>query len=343
MRFKYSFLLYLLPVILAVIFAFYYYAFKRKRSLYEEFTDLGLIDKLAPNLNQKRAYLKAAILGFVFFIFIIILARPQFGKKVIELKRRGIDLIIAVDTSLSMLAEDMKPNRLERAKMEISNLMDILLGDQIGIIVFAGEAFTQCPLTLDYDAARMFLEIIDTNSVSQSGTNLSKAISQAMDSYPKGQKKHKAMILLTDGEGHKNNPIETAEKAAKEGIKIYTIGIGTSAGEPIPLRDNEGKIIGYKKDGSGQMVMSKLDESTLQDISSKTGGKYYRSSNTGIELEKIYREISSIEKKEFEVKLGVEYEDRYQYLLIIVLFLLVMEFVMLERKEVREEWLGSFE
>ena len=149
MRFKYSFLLYLLPVILAVIFAFYYYAFKRKRSLYEEFTDLGLIDKLAPNLNQKRAYLKAAILGFVFFIFIIILARPQFGKKVIELKRRGIDLIIAVDTSLSMLAEDMKPNRLERAKMEISNLMDILLGDQIGIIVFAGEAFTQCPLTLD--------------------------------------------------------------------------------------------------------------------------------------------------------------------------------------------------
>ncbi|MDD5772604.1 MAG: VWA domain-containing protein [bacterium] len=343
MRFKYPLILFFLPVILIILFAFYYYAFKRKRSLYEEFADYRLIAKLAPNLNQGRIYLKAVILSMVFFIFIIILSRPQFGKKVIELKRTGIDLIIAVDTSLSMLAEDLKPNRLERAKMEIKNLMDILQGDQIGIIVFSGEAFTQCPLTLDYDAARMFLEIIDTKSVAQSGTNLGRAISQAIDSYPKGQKKYKTMILLTDGEDHEGNSIEMAEKAASEGIKIYTIGIGSGAGEPIPLRDGDGKITGYKKDDSGQIVLSKLDEVTLQNIASKTGGKYYRSSNTGIELEKIYKEISSMEKKEFEDKLGFEYEDRYQFLLFIVIFLLMIEFLIIERKDIKKEWLGSFE
>lgn len=343
MRFKHTLLLYLLPVIPVILFTFYYYAFKRKRSLYEEFADLGIIDRLAPNLNQKRAYLKAVVISMAFFIFVIVLSRPQFGRKVIALKRSGIDLIIAVDTSLSMLAEDMKPNRLERAKMEISNLMDILRGDQIGIIVFAGEAFTQCPLTLDYDAAKMFLEIIDTKSVSQSGTNLGKAILQAMGSYPKGQKKYKAMILLTDGEDHDGNSINMAENAASEGIKIYTIGIGNAAGEPIPLRDGNGKITGYKKDNSGQMVLSKLDEATLRDIASKTGGKYYRSSNTGIELEKIYKEISSMEKKEFEDKLGVRYEDRYQYLLVIILFLLIIEFLIIERKKTKKEWLGSFE
>jgi Ca-activated chloride channel family protein len=343
MRFKYPLLLLLLPLILIILFAFYYFAFKRKRKLFKEFADFSIIDKLAPNLNQRRAYLKAVILSSAFLIFIIVLSRPQFGKKVVELKRSGIDLIILIDTSLSMLAEDMKPNRLERAKMEISNLMDILQGDQIGIVVFSGEAFTQCPLTLDYDAAKMFLEIVDTKSVSQSGTDLGKAILQGGDSYPEGQKKYKAMILLTDGEDHKSNYIKMAEEAASEGIKIYTIGIGTGAGEPIPLRGDDGKIIGYKKDDSGQIVLSKLDETALQEVASKTGGKYYRSSNTGIELEKIYREISSMEKKEYEDKLGVEYEDRYQYLLFIIIFLLTAEFLIIERKEVEKKWLGSFE
>lgn len=343
MRFKYPLLLFILPAVLTVLFAFYYYAFKRKRRLYEEFADFSLMDKLAPNANQKRAYLKALIICMAFFMYIIVLSRPQFGKKVVELKRSGIDLIIAVDTSLSMLAEDMKPNRLERAKMEINNLLDILQGDQIGIVVFAGEAYTQCPLTLDYDAARMFLGIIDANSVSQPGTDLGKAILQAVDSYPKGQKKYKTVILLTDGEDHNGNALKMAEKAASEGIKIFTIGIGSGAGEPIPLRDGDGKIIGYKKDDSGQMVLSKLDEAALQNIASKTGGKYYRSSNTGIELEKIYREISSMEKKEFEDKSGYEYEDRYQFLLIIIIFLLITEFLILERKEIKKEWLGSFE
>lgn len=309
----------------------------------EEFADLPLFNKLAPDMNHKRAYLKASILSLAFLLFVITLSRPQFGKKVVELKKTGIDLIIAVDTSLSMLAEDMKPNRLERAKMEISNLLDMLCGDQIGIVVFAGEAYTQCPLTLDYDAARMFLEIIDTNSVPKPGTNLGRAISQAMDSYPEGQKKHKAVILLTDGEDHDGNSIEAAEKAASEGIKIYTIGIGAGSGEPIPLRSDDGKISGYKKDKSDQVVLSKLDERTLQDIALKTGGKYYRSSSSGVELEKIYREISAIEKKEFKDKLEIQYEDRYQFLLTVVLSLLIVEFLLIERKKRQMEWQGSFE
>lgn len=321
---------------------FYYYAFKRKLFLCEEFADLELFNKLAPGINRNRTYLKAAVLSLAFLLFIVALSRPQFGKKVVELKKTGIDLIIAVDTSLSMLAEDMKPNRLERAKMEISNLLDMLRGDQIGIVVFSGEAYTQCPLTLDYNAARMFLEIIDANSVSKPGTNLGRAISQAMDSYPEGQRKHKAVILLTDGEDHDGDSVEMAEKAASEGIKIYTIGIGAGAGEPIPLRGDDGKISGYKKDKSDQVVLSKLDERTLQDIALETGGKYYRSSGSGIELEKIYNEISSIEKKEFKDKLEIQYEDRYQFLLTVVLLLLIIEFLLIERKKSQSEWQGSF-
>ncbi|MEW6088202.1 MAG: VWA domain-containing protein [bacterium] len=343
MRFQYPLLLFFLPVFLIGLFIFYYYVFKRKRFLYEEFADLTLFTKLTPYLNKRQAYVKAVILSVAFLMFIVVLSRPQFGKKIIELKRTGIDLVIAVDTSLSMLAEDMKPNRLERAKMEISNLMDILQGDQIGLVVFSGEAYIQCPLTLDYDAAKMFLEIIDTKSVSQPGTNLGRAILKAMDSYPEGQKKYKAVILLTDGEEHEGNALEIAEKAASEGIKIYTIGIGTGSNEPIPLRDSEGKIIGYKKDKYGQMVLSKLDENTLHDIAAKTGGKYYRSSNTGIELEKIYRDISSMEKKEFEDKMEIQYEDRYQFLLVIIIFLLITEFLLIERKDIKKEWHGSYE
>ncbi|MDZ7265076.1 MAG: VWA domain-containing protein, partial [candidate division KSB1 bacterium] len=244
--------------------------------------------------------------------------------------------------SLSMQAEDIKPNRLEKAKHMVSNLIDLFQGDRVGLIAFAGVPFVQCPLTLDYGAAKMFLEIMDTNLIPQPGTAIGAAIMKAMETFDQRERKHKVLILITDGEDHEGEPLKAAELAEKDGVVIHTVGIGSVQGVPIPLYNESGRNVGFKKDRDDQVVTSKLDEITLEKIALQTGGKYYRASGSESELKKLYEEISKMEKKELASLKFSQYEDRFQYLLIISLVLLVAEVFIPERRKVKEEWHGRF-
>ena len=332
MRFAepYNFLL-LIGVLLLAVFAFW--AIARKKKLLDLFGDLPLLLKNAPYISFARQRTKAilVLLGLAFVC--VALARLQFGTHLENVKREGIDIVVAVDLSNSMLAQDMRPNRLEKAKQEIRNIIDRLGGDRIGLVAFAGEAFVQCPLTLDYAAARMLLSIMDERTVSVQGTSLSSAIEASQKAFTQLEKKHKVLLLLTDGEDQEGNAVEAATKARQDGIKIYTVGIGDPAGEPIPVFDRSGNQVGFKKDPQGEVIVSRLDEATLQRIALETGGKYYHATAGELELDKIFDEISQMEKKELEGTLRTVYDDRYQWPLLLALVLIVGEFFVSERKK----------
>jgi Ca-activated chloride channel family protein len=263
----------------------------------------------------------------------VALARLQFGTHLELLKREGIDIVIALDVSKSMMARDMLPNRLGKAKQEIRGVIERLKGDRIGLVVFAGEAFIQCPLTLDYSAAGFLLASVDNSSISVQGTSLTAALEMSTRAFAQQEKKHKVLLLLTDGEDHEGGAIEKAEEARQQGIKIYTVGIGNPEGEPIPILDRNGKQMGFKKDESGEVVVSRLDEVTLQKISLATGGKYFHATAGEIELDRIFDEVNSMEKKELEGALVTRYDDRFQWPLLLAIFLIVGEFFLSERKK----------
>jgi Ca-activated chloride channel family protein len=299
------------------------------------FSDVGLYKKLTASVSEFGRKLKWVLIIAATALFILALAGPQMGTHSIMVKREGVDVMIAVDTSVSMLAEDggRPPNRLTRAKYEIASLIDDKLeGDRIGIVAFAGDAFVQCPLTLDYSAAKLFLDIMDTDLIPVHGTNLQRAIEVASAAFKDTEKKHKVIIIITDGENHDGDPESAAKKAAEKGIVIYTIGIGSIQGEPIPMRDANGDLAGYKKDSGGNIVMSRLDEDILHKVADDGGGQYYHAVSGGNELDKIYNKISGMEKKEFEGKLMTIYEERFQVPLVAGIVLLAIEAVIPERK-----------
>jgi len=322
-------LLLLIPIL--VIF-FVFAALKKKTSL-DIFGDRPVVEKLlaSKSIAKDRAKRILIIIGVTFLI--LALSRPQIGTRLTMARRRGVDVLIAIDTSSSMRARDIKPSRLEKAKLEVASLIDRLKGDRVGILTFAGNSFVQCPLTLDYNAAKMFLSIIEPGMMPRPGTAIGDAITRAQKAFIKKQRKHKVLVLLTDGEDHDTNPVEAAREAKKQGIIIYTIGIGTKKGEPIPLVDKKGKVTGYKKDKQGEVVMSRMDEATLQKIALVTDGKYYHATPREFELDKIYDEINKMEKKELSSRLFTQYEDRFQYFLGIALILLCIEFVVGDRKK----------
>jgi len=258
-------------------------------------------------------------------------------------KREGQDIMIALDLSLSMMAEDIKPNRLEKAKHEIGSLIEKLQGDRIGLIGFAGKAFIQCPLTLDYGAAKMFLDIMEPDLIPVPGTGLGEAIKKALESYVEKERKYKVLILITDGEDHLGEPLKVAKIAGQEGVVIYTVGVGSLQPEPIPMYDERGNDLGLKRDRNGEVVMTKLDELTLEKIALETGGKYYRATAGEVELDKIYDHISQMEKKSLASKQFTQFEERFQELLGLVLFLLILEVMIPERRRSRKVWQGRFE
>jgi Ca-activated chloride channel family protein len=321
----------LIGVVLLGIFV--YWTLSRKKQLMKRFGDLPLIMKNAPHISLARQGTKALLLLISLVFVALTLARLQFGTHLELLKREGIDIVIALDVSNSMLAQDMKPNRLEKAKQEILGIIDRLRGDRIGLVAFAGEAFVQCPLTLDYSAARFLLGAMDNTSVSAQGTALTEAIETAAKAFEQKEKKHKVLLMLTDGEDHEGGVIEAAEEARKQGIKIYTVGIGNPAGEPIPILDRNGQQVGFKKDEHGEVIMSKLDDVTLEKISLATGGKFYHASAGEIELDRIFDEIAKMEKKELQGTLVTRYDDRFQWPLLAAIFLIVGEFFVPERKK----------
>ncbi|MDH3890225.1 MAG: VWA domain-containing protein [candidate division Zixibacteria bacterium] len=322
----------ILPIIL-LLGVFVFFALARKKKLMQRFGDLPLLMKNAPYISFTRQRTKSVLILLALMLVAVALARLQFGTHLELLKREGIDIVIALDVSNSMMARDMAPNRLDKAKQEIRGIIERLKGDRIGLVVFAGEAFIQCPLTLDYSAAGFLLEAVDNASVSVQGTSLTSAIEMSSRAFAQQEKQHKVLLLLTDGEDHEGGAEEKAEEARQEGIKIYTVGIGNPDGEPIPILDRAGKQMGFKKDENGEVIVSSLDETTLQKVSLATGGKYYHATAGEIELDRIFDEISSMEKKELEGALVTRYDDRFQWPLLLAIFLVIGEFFLSERKK----------
>ena len=318
---SYLFLLWIIPVL--VVFCLY--AFRNQDRLLSIFCGKELVDRLAPNFKKGRRWVKVfLVMGGIAF-GIIALTQPQWGFHWEEIKRVGVDIIVAIDVSESMLAEDVKPNRLERAKREIYDLIGMLEGDRVGLIAFAGTSFVQCPLTLDYGACKMFLDYIDTDLIPVPGTAIADAIRTSLKSFSKRERKSKALILITDGEDHEGEPIDSAKEAKKEGIKIFPIGVGQEGGAPIPLKDGSG---GFKKDRHGDMVITYLDETTLQKIALETGGSYVRSVTGDMDLDKIYKDDikKHVEQKQLKSTRKRRWEQRFQWFIFLAILFIGVEF-----------------
>jgi Ca-activated chloride channel family protein len=325
--------LYLLWLIPALVF-FYAYAFRDKDKAVQAFCSPNLAAKLMPGVSRGRQKFKAAMLVLAVLFIILALIRPKWGFQWEEVKRRGVDLIIALDVSQSMLAEDVKPNRLERAKREITDLLQIMEGDRVGLVAFAGTSFVQCPLTLDYGAVSIFLDYLDTDLIPLQGTALGQAIRTSVKAFSDRERKSKAIILITDGEGHEGDALAAAEEAKKKGIKIFAIGIGKEGGAPIPLPGNAG---GFKKDANGELILTKLDETTLQRIALKTSGSYVRSVTGNLDLEEIYQKgiKERVEEKELKSTRRKRWEERFQWFAVLAFVLVVWEALTSEKKRVK--------
>jgi Ca-activated chloride channel homolog len=325
-------LLWLIPLVLAV----FVYAVQARKKIIRRLGDSETLRQMMLSVSGGRRVFKLFLLLIVLFLTVFALARPQWGQKQSELVRRGRDIFVAVDTSLSMLAQDIRPSRIQEAKRRLRQLTEILEGDRIGLIAFAGEAFVLCPLTLDYGGARMALDAVDVGVIPQEGTNVVAAINHAVNSFVQGERKYKVLILITDGENWEGDPLEAARAAAQAGVKIYCVGIGSLSGEPIPEYDEQGRQVGfYKYKGTDEPVMTRLDEKTLQKIALATDGVYYRAASDGIAIEKIYADIKRMETKELESRKLVLYEDRFTWFLFPALLLLVLETMVSERRPLR--------
>ncbi len=316
-----------------IITAFYVYVFRSREKLLKRFGHIEILHKMMPGFKNNRRIWKAILIHLTFISLVVAISGPQIGTAMEDVKREGIDIIVALDVSLSMRAEDISPNRLEKAKYEVNKLIDLLEGDRIGLVAFAGMAHVQSPLTLDYSAARLFLRLMDTDLIPQPGTAIGDAIRTAKKAFNQKERKHKVLILITDGEDHESEPLKAAEEAAEEGILIYTIGLGSPQGVPIPVYNKYGNPAGFKKDRSGNVVTTKLDATTLQQIAYATAGKYYISTSGEAELDEIYKEVSKLEKKELTSRQFSQYENRYQiFLALALLFLLIETFLPLTVK-----------
>lgn len=336
LKFQNPYLLHLLWGSIPLI-VFYALIFKWKDLLLKRFGHIDMIKKLTPGYSRGRAIWKAVLFIGVYLTLVVAMANPQIGTKLEEVKREGVDIIIALDVSMSMKAEDITPNRLEKAKHEIAGLIDLMQGDRVGLVAFAGMAHIQCPLTLDYSAAKLFLSMMDTDLIPQPGTAIGAAIDKTITGFNQKERKHKVMILITDGEDHETDTVASAEEAGKQGVKIYTIGLGSRHGVPIPQYDRYGNQKGFKRDREDNVITTKLDEGALQKIAFLTGGKYYISSAGETELDAIFKEISRMEKKELTSQQFSQYEDRFQIFIFIALFLFLIEtFLPLQRKRLTE-------
>jgi Ca-activated chloride channel family protein len=324
---EYLHFLYLLPLL---VLLFWYLGRKRKKLL-QQFADKELHKILFPTYSNLKRWVKFIVILLALTCLVFAAANPQVGTKLTEVKQTGIDVFILLDVSNSMMAEDIKPSRLEKAKYQISNLINKLRGDRIGLIIFAGQAYVQIPMTTDYSAANLFLSAVDVNSVPSQGTAIASAINLATASFD-SLNTQKVTILITDGEDHEGDIDDAVENAVSKGIKIYCIGLGSPDGVPIPVYNNNHQLTGFKKDSQGNTVLTKLDEETLKKIASEGNGKYYRGTNYEDYLDKIYTELSQMEQTEFGVKKVTDYEDRFYYFLIPAIILLVLEFFISEKK-----------
>ena len=323
------------------LIALAWWAQARTRRDLARFGDLQLVDRLTATVSRHGHTVKTVLLVVSVALLVTALGRPQFGTRVETVRREGQDIVIALDLSASMVAEDVAPNRLQKAKFAIADLIDHLDGDRVGLVAFAGEAFVQSPLTLDYGAANLFLNAMDPDTMSVQGTNLGQAIEVALDTFAETDRRHRVLVVITDGEDHEGEVDGALERAREAGVRIYTVGIGSAEGVPIPEFDATGRQ-GFTRDADGTVVTSQLDETTLQTIATHTGGVYYRASPAGTEMTLLAEELTAGEGEEFETEQVTLFDEQYQLFLGLALALLVAETLVSDRRRVRTAWAGRF-
>lgn len=312
-------------LLLPILVGFFVWAQRRRRRVIEKLGDPTLVERLSLGVSRTRERFKSALLIAGLFFLVLALARPQWGQGTDEIVARGVDVFLVLDTSFSMDATDVAPSRMERARYIASQLMERLRGNRIGLIVFSGSAFTQCPLTLDYGAAKIFLDQATTGVVPEPGTDIVQALEEARRGFVTRGSRFRVVVLLTDGEQHEGNAVKAAEAARDYGIVIHTVGVGTPGGEPIPVRNERGEVTDYVRDESGEPVLSRLDEATLSRISLVTGGKYFRISPQDEEIAEIATLVGGMEGEELESQLFRRFQERFYWPLGFALFFLVVE------------------
>lgn len=328
--------LFLIPIFILIFIIYRYQRFIRLKN----FGDIDIINQLYPDYSKTKQIFKFILLMIAYFFFIIGLANPQIGTKEVERKRQGIDIVIALDVSNSMKAQDIKPSRLERAKQMIYNLLDTLKDDRIGLIVFAGISDILTPLTNDKDAIKIFLESVDTDIINQQGTSIAQSIELAMrlmslkeeESDSKNSAREKVMVIISDGEDHDEGAIQKAKEASEKGFIIHTIGMGSTNGAPIPIF-KEGQQIGYKTDASGSIVITKMNSELMQEIANTGNGKFITANENGyVSINPLIEQIEKMQKQEFQSMKFKEWDNHFQYFLGVAFFILLIEALLSERK-----------
>lgn len=321
---EFLYLLFILPVLLAV----YVYAYLQKKKAIKRLGNPEILSQLMPEVSPKRQFLKFWFIFGAVAAIIFVIAGPQFGSKLETVKRQGVEIMVCLDVSNSMLAEDVSPNRLEKSKQMLSKLTDGFTDDKVGLIVFAGDAFTQLPITSDYISAKMFLTSINPSMVSAQGTSIGAAINLAARSFTPNETSDKTIVLITDGENHEDDAIGAASAAAEKGIHVNIVGIGLPKGGPIPLQGTNN----YMKDKDGNVVITMLNEQMCQEIAAAGKGMYVRADNTNSALKALQKEIDKMKKTELDSKVYSEYDEQFQLVAWIALFLLIVELLIFDRK-----------
>ena len=322
---QYLFLIFLIPVFFIVQAVL----LRLRRRRIRKFGDEQLVNQMMPSYSKSKVWVRLTLFSIGFFFFAIGLSRPQIGARLKEQEIKGAAIIIAMDVSNSMLAEDYSPNRLDRAKLAISRLVDKLRDDRIGLVIFAGTSFVQLPVTTDYVSAKMFLNTIDTGSIPIQGTAMGDAITTCIRSFSQQSDKSRAIILITDGENHEDDPVAAAAQAAEMGIKVFTIGVGSPEGKPIPMN---GELL---KDKDGEIVVSRLDESVLQEVAKAGNGAYVRAGNSEFGLNPIIEDLRKLENEKFSSVVFEEFDEQFMYFLAIALFFFVLEMLIGDRRSKR--------
>jgi Ca-activated chloride channel family protein len=310
----------------------FWYALYRRRKLASQFVSASLLDEVAYSLSPNRSRAKAVLWIGAWTLLAIGAANPQVGTKMEEIKREGIDVIIALDLSYSMLCEDFPPSRLESAKHEIQKFVNGLQGDRVGLVAFAGTAINHCPLTTDYNAVKLLVRVMSPDLLSEPGTAMADAIRTAARSFNDEEATSRVLIIITDGEDHEEEAVEAAREAYEQGVHIYTIGMGTPQGAPIPQLDKNGNAVGFRRDKTNEIIVTKLNEILLERIAEASEGRYLRGSKGAGELETVWSDIGEMDKRELGQKQYSAYEDRFMYFVIPGFLLLILEFFLVERR-----------
>ena len=313
-----------------------------KRRALERFADLDLVRRLTRSVNYRARAWRTALLVVALAAGTFALSRPQFGTRVETVRREGLDVVVALDLSSSMLAEDVAPNRLERSKLEIQRLIGRLSGDRIGLVAFAGQAFVQSPLTSDYGAARLFLNAMDTELMPLQGTDIGEALRVSLDAFRDESLDHRVILLVTDGEDHEGAVEEMVARAVDAGVRIYTVGVGSSDGVPIPAFDAQGRRQGFKRDEDGTVVTTLLEEASLRQIADATGGRLYRSTPEASELTALIDELDSLGGRQIDSREITQFEEQYQIFLGLAIVLLFVEGLIPDRRKDAEDWKRRF-